>query len=74
MFLTKLDLNKHNIWKEYLKNHENKYNIYVHPYEYYNSTKIKVTNSLLKDNIIKNIDVIILFFMFGITVFLQSFF
>ena len=55
MFLTKLDLNKHNIWKAYLKNHENKYNIYVHPYEYYNSTKIKVTNSLLKNNIIKNI-------------------
>lgn len=55
LFLTKLNLNKHNIWKKYLKNNKDKYNIYVHPYSYYNSKKIKVTDSLLKPNIIKAI-------------------
>jgi hypothetical protein len=55
LFLTKLNLNKYKIWIEYLKNQEDKYNIYVHPYQYFYSTKQKVTNELLKNNIIDNI-------------------
>jgi hypothetical protein len=49
-FLTMGDINQLNIWKDFLKGHENKYNIYIHPKD-----STKVSNSYKKYIIKKNI-------------------
>lgn len=50
-FLTMGDIHQLNIWKDFLKGHENKYNIYIHPKD-----STKVSNSYKKYIIKKNIN------------------
>ncbi len=50
-FLTMGDINQLNIWKDFFKGHENKYNIYIHPKD-----SSKVSKSYKKYIIKKNIN------------------
>jgi hypothetical protein len=52
-FLTMGDIHQLNVWKDFFKGHENKYNIYIHPKEYdkvSNSHKKYVIRKRLKTN------------------------
>lgn len=55
LFLTKLNFNKYNLWKKYLKGNSCKYNIYIHPYSFYNKSIDKIKNSFIQKHTIKNI-------------------